>query len=127
MAPGSKPTPADVSARPELTVRNEGNINAFTEMRQQFVPHRGRSRGALLRALGPSVPLTVGSLFRFRPGDIASIPAWGLFTQSATGARVPATALLQAGARNDPAAALVKPCAHGAARGQLRQRSWRSS
>lgn len=116
MAPGSKPTPADVSARPELTVRNEGNIEALTEMRSGHlfrteVDPEVRSYARW----GQSVPLTVGSLFRFRPGDIAFDPGpWGLFTQSATGAAgLPATALLQAGVRNDPAYALVKPVPMG--------------
>lgn len=116
MAPSAQPTPVDVSSRPELTVRNEGNIDTFTEMRSGHLFRTEIDPEVRSYARwGQSVPLTVGSLFRFRPGDVAFAGPWRLFRQDATGAAgLPASALLQAGARNDTAyPGIIKPVPMG--------------
>lgn len=97
--------PSDQSSREDLTLRNEGNVAPAGTMRagQMFRPEvdapvHSRARWA------QSVPVTVGTLFRYRPaagGDVAFTGAdLPLYRQDADGAAGrDATARLQAGVR----------------------------
>ncbi len=114
MVAGSRPEPADVSERSDVPVRNEGNIQSVAQMRSGYL-----FRTAIDPAVrsmvrwAQTVPLTVGTLFRYRPGgplptdDIEfGSTAWALARQQATGAAgEEATALVQAGHRDDGGAA----------------------
>jgi len=114
MVAGSTPEPADVSARSDVPVRNEGNITSVAEMRSGYL-FRTEIDPAVrsLARWAQSVPMTVGTLFRYRPGgplptdDIEfSATAWALARQEATGAvGEEATARVQAGHRDDGGAA----------------------
>ncbi len=114
MVAGSRPEPADVSARSNLPVRNEGNITSVAEMRSGYL-FRTEIDPAVrsFTRWAQSVPLTVGTLFRYRPGgplptddvEFAST-IWALGRQEATGAAgEEATARVQAGHRDDGGAA----------------------
>lgn len=114
IAPGSDPAPADVSERSDLPVRNEGNIITQTLMRagHMFRTEIDPAVRSFVR-WGQSVPLTVGTLFRYRPGGLSPIDdvefgagPWVIARSAATGAAgEEAEARLQAGHRDDGGAA----------------------
>jgi len=108
MVPGSEPLPADVSDRSDLLVRNEGNINSVGQMRSGYLFRTGIDPAVRSYAgWGQTVPLTVDTLFRYRPGGPSESndvefgsSAWALWRQQATGAAgQPATSRVQAGVR----------------------------
>ncbi len=109
MVAGSEPMPADVSDRRDLAVRNEGNISSEAQMRSGLL-FRTEIDPAVrsFARWGQSVPVTIGTLYRYRPGgpteddDVAfGSSAWTLFSQEATGAAGQlATSRLQAGIRS---------------------------
>ncbi|MCD6360251.1 MAG: hypothetical protein J7M38_05240 [Armatimonadetes bacterium] len=102
---GSAAVPSDQSSRQDLTLRNEGNVPTVSTMRAGYMfrpeidaPVRSRGRWA------QSVPATVGTLFRYRPGAAGDVAFTGaglpLHRQESDGAAgQDATARLQAGVR----------------------------
>lgn len=112
MVAGADPEPADVSRRAQIPVRNEGNIDSDASMRTGYLLAPGTAGPALYRTgIDPevrslarsvqSVPLSLGALFRYRPGDTAfGGGPWVLRNTEATGAAGErASAGLQAGVR----------------------------
>lgn len=120
---GSRPSPADVSQRSDIPVRNEGNINSLARMRAGLlfrteVDPNVRS----ISRWGQSLPVTAGTLYRYRPGDPSDVEFdaldWALWRNEATAAAgQQGTALLQAGIRTDATAAAypdtIKPVPMG--------------
>ncbi|MFW5866234.1 MAG: hypothetical protein ACOCX2_00365, partial [Armatimonadota bacterium] len=112
---GDDAWPSDVSNRSEMPVRNEGNIGVLSGMRAASLLGTGVDgavRSYLRRA--QTVPITLQTLFRYRPGPAEFGGAnWQLLQQDATGAAGEvATALLQAGVRGEatgPYADRIKP------------------
>ncbi|MGI5816671.1 MAG: hypothetical protein ACOX9R_01095 [Armatimonadota bacterium] len=105
VAPGVSATgawPSDVSHRSELPLRNEGNI--VTEAGMRASPLLLTGVDSAVRSYtrwGQTVPITLNTLFRYRPGPEAfGGTDWPLLRQDATGAAGElATALVQAGVR----------------------------
>jgi len=112
---GSAAVPTDVSERGDLPVRNEGNIIVDTEMRSGPLLQTGVDQAVRSESRwAQSVPITLGTLFRYRPGPSAFDSAnWMLDSPDATGAAgASATAMLQVGVRAtapDPYGGTVKP------------------
>ncbi len=112
---GSAAVPTDVSNRGDLPVRNEGNIIVDTEMRSGPLLQTGVDQAVRSESRwAQSVPITLGTLFRYRPGPNEFDSAdWMLDSPDATGAAgASATAMLQVGVRaiaGDPYGGTVKP------------------
>lgn len=107
VAPGSDPVPTDVSDRSDAPLRNEGNIPVPARMRAAPLMQTGVDPAVRsLTRWAQTVPITVTTLFRYRPGpsEFGDTDLWGLLSADATGAAgQAATALLQAGIRSGAA------------------------
>ncbi len=119
IAAGSDPMPTDVSDRSEMPVRNEGNIDTETEMRSTQLLQTGVDQSVRsVTRWAQTVPITLGTLFRYRPGPpTLDAAAWSPGTPEATGAAGERnTALLQAGIRSsggEPYPNQTKPVPNG--------------
>ncbi|MGC9318182.1 MAG: hypothetical protein ACP5KN_09125 [Armatimonadota bacterium] len=119
--PGDEGYPTDVSLRSDVPVRNEGNIDSVARMRSGFLFRTEiDSEVRSYPRWAQSVPVTVGTLFRYRPGIPEDVEfgaaAWSLWRQQATGAAGErATSRLQAGVRSTAGAyaGTIKPVPMG--------------
>lgn len=103
---GSQALPTDVSTAAEVPVRNEGNIALNTDMPLGVLLRTGVEQSVRSRPRwAQSVPITLGTIFRYRPGmaEFGTV-GWLLGSADATSAAgADATAMLRAGLRSGPA------------------------